>query len=69
MPEGGRIIVSASFNGDRTPFVGTAAYALSKSALQGMMRGLAPDFGPRGITVNMSSPVRSIRMRTRKTGR
>ena len=33
-----------------------AAYALSKSAMQGMARGLARDSGPRGITVNVVRP-------------
>lgn len=56
MPEGGRIIVIGSVNGDRMPFAGLAAYALSKSALQGMVLGLALDFGPRGITVNVVQP-------------
>lgn len=56
MPEGGRIIVIGSVNGDRMPVPGMAAYALSKSALQGMARGLARDFGPRGITVNVVQP-------------
>jgi cyclic-di-GMP-binding biofilm dispersal mediator protein len=56
MPEGGRIIVIGSVNGDRMPMPGMAAYALSKSALQGMARGLARDFGPRGITINVVQP-------------
>lgn len=56
MPEGGRIIVIGSVNGDRMPVPGMAAYALSKSALQGMTRGLARDFGPRGITINVVQP-------------
>jgi cyclic-di-GMP-binding biofilm dispersal mediator protein len=56
MPEGGRIIVIGSVNGDRMPFAGGAAYALTKSALQGMARGLARDFGPRGITINIVQP-------------
>ena len=56
MPEGGRIIVIGSVNGDRMPLPGMAAYALSKSALQGLARGLARDFGPRGITVNVVQP-------------
>ena len=56
MPDGGRIIIIGSVNGDRMPFPGLAAYALSKSALQGMARGLARDFGPRGITVNVVQP-------------
>lgn len=56
MPEGGRIIVIGSVNGDRMPMAGLAAYALSKSALQGLARGLARDFGPRGITINVVQP-------------
>ena len=56
MKNGGRIVVIGSVNGDRMPFPGAAAYALSKSAIQGMVRGLARDFGPRGITVNDVQP-------------
>lgn len=56
MPAGGRIIVIGSVNGDRMPVAGMASYALSKSALQGLARGLARDFGPRGITVNVVQP-------------
>lgn len=56
MPEGGRIIVIGSVNGDRMPLPGLAAYAVSKSALQGLARGLARDFGPQGITVNVVQP-------------
>lgn len=56
MPEGGRIILIGSVNGDRMPLPGMSAYAVSKSALQGMARGLARDFGPRGITVNVVQP-------------
>lgn len=56
MPEGGRIIIIGSVNGDRMPVPGMASYAVSKSALQGLARGLARDFGPRGITVNIVQP-------------
>jgi cyclic-di-GMP-binding biofilm dispersal mediator protein len=56
MPEGGRIIIIGSVNGDRMPFAGGAAYALTKSAVQGMARGLARDFGDRSITVNVIQP-------------
>ena len=56
MEDGGRIVVIGSVNGDRIPFAGGAAYALTKSAVQGMVRGLARDFGPRGITVNSIQP-------------
>lgn len=56
MPDGGRIIIIGSVNGDRMPIAGMASYALSKSALQGLARGLARDFGPRGITINVVQP-------------
>ena len=56
MNRDGRIIVIGSVNGDRIPFAGGAAYALTKSAVQGMVRGLARDFGERGITVNSVQP-------------
>lgn len=56
MAKDGRIIVIGSVNGDRTPFAGASAYALTKSAVQGMVRGLARDFGDRGITVNAIQP-------------
>lgn len=56
MPEGGRILFVGSVNGDRMPFPGGAGYALSKSAVQGLTRGLARDLGPRGITVNAIQP-------------
>ncbi|EJV2263091.1 SDR family oxidoreductase [Escherichia coli] len=56
MPEGGRILIIGSVNSDRMPVAGMAAYAASKSALQGMARGLARDFGPRGITINVVQP-------------
>lgn len=55
MPNGGRIIIG-SVNGDRMPIPGMASYAVSKSALQGLARGLARDFGPRGITINVVQP-------------
>ncbi|MEM9101359.1 MAG: SDR family oxidoreductase [Pseudomonadota bacterium] len=56
MPDGGRIIIIGSTNGDRMPMGGAAAYALTKSAMQGMVRGLARDLGERQITVNNVQP-------------
>lgn len=56
MNPNGRIIIIGSVNADRMPFVGAAGYALTKSALQGMARGLARDFGDQGITVNVVQP-------------
>src|SRR5262249_53347922 len=56
MKAGGRIINVGSCNAERMPFVGGAAYAMSKAALVGLVKGLARDLGPRGITVNNVQP-------------
>jgi 3-oxoacyl-[acyl-carrier protein] reductase len=56
MGEGGRIITIGSVNGDRIPFVGGSVYAMTKSAVAGLTRGLARDLGPRRITVNNVQP-------------
>lgn len=56
MREGGRVINIGSTNAQRMPFAGGAAYAMSKSALVGLVKGLARDLGPRGITVNNVAP-------------
>jgi 3-oxoacyl-[acyl-carrier protein] reductase len=56
MREGGRIINIGSTNADRMPFRGGGVYAMSKSALQGLVQGLSRDLGPRGITINNVQP-------------
>jgi 3-oxoacyl-[acyl-carrier protein] reductase len=56
MGQGGRIVNIGSCNAERMPFPGGAAYAMSKSALQGLVQGMARDLGPRGITVNNVQP-------------
>jgi 3-oxoacyl-[acyl-carrier protein] reductase len=56
MKDGGRIINIGSCNAERMPFAGGAAYAMSKSALQGLVKGLARDLGPRGIAINNVQP-------------
>jgi len=56
MREGGRIITIGSTNADRMPFAGGAVYAMSKSAIVGLTKGLSRDLGPRGITVNNVQP-------------
>ncbi|KAF1040249.1 MAG: Cyclic-di-GMP-binding biofilm dispersal mediator protein [Herbaspirillum frisingense] len=56
MKEGGRVITIGSTNADRMPFAGGAAYAMSKSAIVGLTKGLSRDLGPRGITVNNVQP-------------
>lgn len=56
MKEGGRIINIGSCNAQRMPFAGGAVYAMSKAALVGLVKGLARDLGPRGITINNVQP-------------
>ena len=56
MQAGGRIINIASCNAERVPFPGQSVYAMSKAALVGLVKGLARDLGPRGITVNNVHP-------------
>ncbi|WP_095099524.1 3-oxoacyl-ACP reductase family protein [Pseudomonas sp. Irchel 3A5] len=56
MGDGGRIINIGSTNADRMPFAGGGVYAMSKSALVGLTKGLARDLGPRGITINNVQP-------------
>lgn len=52
----GRVIVTGSTLGERVPFPALSAYAMSKSAVQGLVRGWARDLGPRNITVNCLQP-------------
>ena len=56
MERGGRVINIGSTNAERMPFAGGSIYAMSKSALTGLVQGLARDLGPRGITVNNVQP-------------
>lgn len=56
MKEGGRIINIGSCNAERMPFAGGSVYAMTKSALQGLVQGAARDLGPRGITINNVQP-------------
>jgi NAD(P)-dependent dehydrogenase (short-subunit alcohol dehydrogenase family) len=56
MRSGGRIVGIGSSLAERVPYPGWALYAMSKSALTGLTKGLARDLGPRGITVNLVHP-------------
>ncbi|MGC5011010.1 SDR family NAD(P)-dependent oxidoreductase [Streptosporangium sp. DT93] len=56
MTEGGRIICVGSSLAERVPYPGWTLYAMSKSALVGLTKGLARDLGPRGITANLVHP-------------
>ncbi|MFJ4642353.1 SDR family oxidoreductase [Streptomyces bobili] len=56
MGAGGRIITIGSCMAQRVPGPGGTLYALSKSALVGLTKGLARELGPRGITANLVHP-------------
>ena len=56
MKPGGRIINIGSCNAERMPFAQGSVYAMTKSALVGLVKGLARDLGPRGITINNIQP-------------
>lgn len=56
LAEGGRIISIGSSLGERVPFAGVTAYAMSKAALTSFTRGLSRELGPNGITVNLVQP-------------
>jgi NAD(P)-dependent dehydrogenase (short-subunit alcohol dehydrogenase family) len=56
MGSGGRILSIGSCLAERVPAPGMTLYAMSKSALTGLTKGLARDLGPRGITANVVHP-------------
>ncbi|MGV9770684.1 SDR family NAD(P)-dependent oxidoreductase [Streptosporangium sp. NPDC003464] len=56
MTAGGRIVTIGSSLAERVPYPGWTLYAMSKSALIGLTKGLARDLGPRGITANLVHP-------------
>ena len=55
MPEGGRIVFTASISG-RLGSPNHAGYAASKHAILGVVRSMAKDLGPHGISVNAVCP-------------
>jgi len=56
MGDGGRIISIGSCFAERVPYPGVSLYAMSKSALIGLTKGLARDLGERGITATLVHP-------------
>ncbi|GIJ19467.1 SDR family NAD(P)-dependent oxidoreductase [Micromonospora lutea] len=56
MGDGGRIVNIGSSFASRVPAPGVSAYAMTKSAVNGLTRALARELGPRGITVNLILP-------------
>ena len=56
LQRGGRIISIGSCMAERVAGPGGSVYAMSKSALIGLTKGMARDLGPKGITVNLVHP-------------
>ncbi|GAB2598067.1 SDR family oxidoreductase [Kribbella endophytica] len=56
LSDGGRMIHVGSTIAERNAGPGMTLYALSKSAVVGLSKGLARDLGPRGITSNVVQP-------------
>jgi 3-oxoacyl-[acyl-carrier protein] reductase len=56
MNDGGRIILIGSNTAIRTAFPGASVYSMTKAALTGLVRGVAIDLAPRGISVNNVQP-------------
>ena len=54
--DGARVITIGSNVAIRTGFQGSSVYQLTKTAVAGMVKGVALDLAPRGITVNNIQP-------------
>jgi 3-oxoacyl-[acyl-carrier protein] reductase len=52
----GRIVLVSSITGPRTALPGAVAYGAAKAGMEGMMRGLALELAPCGVTVNAVAP-------------
>lgn len=58
MSSGGRIVNIGSISSDYMPYGGHSLYAMTKSAVSGLTRGLARELAERGITINNVQPGR-----------
>jgi 3-oxoacyl-[acyl-carrier protein] reductase len=56
LPEGGRVVTIGSNTAVRTGFPGSSVYSMTKAAVATMVKGIAIDLAPRGITVNNVQP-------------
>jgi 3-oxoacyl-[acyl-carrier protein] reductase len=56
LAQGGRIITIGSNTAVRTSFPGSSVYSMTKAAVAVMVKGIAIDLAPRGITVNNVQP-------------
>ena len=53
---GGSIVLMGSIYGDSAPPPQQSAYVAAKSALSGLARAMASEFGPKGVRVNVVAP-------------
>ncbi len=58
MPDGGALVMMSSLNG-LFGFPGRTAYGAAKAGVAGLVRGLAPEWAPRGIRPTRSRRARS----------
>jgi len=56
MQAGGRIVTIGSNVAERTSHPGSSVYSMTKGAVAVMVKGLAVDLAPRGITINNVQP-------------
>ncbi len=56
IPDGGRVVTIGSCVALRTGMPGASVYQFTKSAVAGMVKGLALDLAPRRITINNVQP-------------
>ena len=56
LSEGGRVITIGSNTAVRSSYPGSSVYAMTKAAVAVMVKGIAVDLAPRGITVNNIQP-------------
>jgi 3-oxoacyl-[acyl-carrier protein] reductase len=56
LTNGGRIVTIGSNTAIRTAFPGSSVYSMTKGAIASLVRGVAIDLAPRGITVNNVQP-------------
>jgi 3-oxoacyl-[acyl-carrier protein] reductase len=52
----GRIVMVSSITGPRTALPGSVPYGAAKAGMEGLMRGIALELAPRGVTVNAVAP-------------
>jgi 3-oxoacyl-[acyl-carrier protein] reductase len=56
LSEGGRVITIGSNTAVRSGYPGSSVYSMTKAAVAVMVKGIAVDLAPRGITVNNIQP-------------